>query len=166
MFIEYRQEIGTADEDQRSDFVEHIEKHNRNRDQRAQDHQQHRMFLTDRLEQTVKSQSQENNNDLVEQFAPDAEAEERFGSANVIGRRSGVFRHHDFAGDIHETNGGRYSEQEIPESRDACLFLGCVHIFSPKMRFCVASCRWGWWSFHFLNADFLPISSCRRVAWL
>ena len=72
---QYGQEFGTADEDQRSDFVEDIEEHNRNGDQSPQNHHQHGMMFVDPFEQAVKSQNQKDRNGLVEQFQPYANAE-------------------------------------------------------------------------------------------
>lgn len=48
-FFEYRQEIGTAQENQRSDLVEHVQKGYRDRDH-TQRHHERRMSLVNPLE--------------------------------------------------------------------------------------------------------------------
>lgn len=48
--VEYGQKVGTADQNQGSDFVQHIEKHNGDGDQSPQNHQEPSLCLVHRLE--------------------------------------------------------------------------------------------------------------------
>ena len=123
-FFEHGQEIGAAHEDQGGDFVEHIDEHDWNGDQRTQDHHLLGMGLVDRLEQAVERQDQKHGDDLVDQFARDTDSEKPLGSPDVVGRRGRVPRHDQLAGDIQKADGSDECESQIQESGDSCLLLG------------------------------------------
>ena len=95
-----RTEISAAHEDQRGDVVEHVHEHDRHRQQRAEDHHLPGVGLVDRLEQLIERQDEEHSDDLVNQFARDAETEEPIMESDVVGRRRGVARHDQLAGYI------------------------------------------------------------------
>jgi hypothetical protein len=77
------------------------------------------MMFVDPFEQAVQSQNQKNRNGLVEQFHPYADAEERLGGPETIGRRRCVSRHDQLAGDIDESEGGADGHQQIQGAGDS-----------------------------------------------
>ena len=66
------------------------------------------MPSVDPLEQVVQSQGHEDKTGLADEFARDAEAKERLGGRDVVGRRRCVFVHDQLAGNIDESEGARY----------------------------------------------------------
>src|SRR2546425_11534394 len=86
-FVEYRQEIGAAHEHQSSSVIHHVEEVDGRGQHTTQDQHQHGEFLVHSLEQTVKSQREEDQYNAAEQIGNDAETEEQLVRGNVAGRR-------------------------------------------------------------------------------
>jgi hypothetical protein len=71
------------------------------------------MGLVNGFEQAIKCHHHKNEHDRAQQFATDADAEKRLGSANVIGCRRRVVEHNQLSGDIDKPKRSRDTGQKI-----------------------------------------------------
>src|SRR2546425_5865533 len=85
-FSEYGQEIGAAHEHQGSSIVQHVEEVDGGWHQTPENYHQHSVVLVHSLEQSVKSQHEEDQDRPTEQVADDAETEEQLVRGDVVGR--------------------------------------------------------------------------------
>ena len=125
--LEHGQEIGVAGEHECGDFIEYVDEDDWDRDQREDRHLP-RIGLADRLEQAVERQNQKNEDDLVDQFARDADAHKRRGPPDVVGRRGRVPGDDQLAGHIQEADGGGEPEKEVEDPGDSCLMPRRGHL--------------------------------------
>src|SRR5439155_6376576 len=88
-FIEDRKEIRTAEESQRGNIVERVEKTDRRRNQNESHHERSPDFIH-LAEQPIERDAETNENDLSDEIAEDRQAKHRFVRENVVGGRGGV----------------------------------------------------------------------------
>jgi len=84
--FEDRQEIGAANEQQRSSVVDRVEEVDGGHHQAPEDHHQPRQSLIHSFEQPIKSEREKDAHGRCEQIADDAEAKEHLVRGDVVGR--------------------------------------------------------------------------------
>src|SRR6185295_18314343 len=125
--LENSEELGAAPQHERGDVVERVDEHDWHGDQGTQDDHQSGLALVHGSEQPIEGQDQEDGNDLMGQIAHDAQAEERPGSPEVVGRGPRVVVHDQLSGHVQEADRTDEGEQEVQPSGDSSLLPGCRH---------------------------------------
>ncbi len=95
-------EIRSAHEDEGSDGVQLIQKRYRD-PENNQCHHKRGVPPVYPLEQVVQSEGHQDKTGLADQLGRDAEAKQRLGGRDVVGRRRGVSVHDQLAGDIFDS---------------------------------------------------------------
>src|SRR5437870_10589869 len=81
--VEDREEIRTAEESQRGNIVERVEKTDRSRNQNERDHKRSPDFVHV-AEQAIKRDAETNENDLSDEIAEDRQSKHRFVCQNIV----------------------------------------------------------------------------------
>ena len=125
--VECRQETGTPHDHESAGVAHDVHEVDDGRHHAAEDDDQHGKILVHSLEQPVKRQHEENQDNPGTQVADHAEAEEPLVSGDVLGGRGRVLMHEQLAGNVYKAQGADNGEEQVPKPGDSPRVARCAH---------------------------------------